>query len=85
METSGEQTTQSPNSYEMPRDAIYFSLSKKFGSIENKASVRDLLAQKVQFKQFGSVINAGEKIEYEEVTKSYKPGRNYQVSLSYTF
>ena len=82
---SGEQTTKIPNSYEMPRDAIDFSLSKKFGSLEIKASVRDLLAQKVQFKQFGSVINAGEKIEYEEITKSYKPGRNYQISLSYTF
>ena len=83
--TSGEQTTKIPNSYEMPRDAIDLSLSKKFGSLEIKASVRDLLAQRVNYKQFGSVINAGEKLEYEEVTRSYKPGRNYQLSLSYTF
>ena len=55
--TSGEQTTKIPNSYEMPRDAIDLSLSKKFGSLEIKASVRDLLAQRVNYKQFGSVIN----------------------------
>ena len=83
--TSGEQTTKIPNSYEMPRDAIDLSLSKKFGSLEIKASVRDLLAQRVSYKQFGSVVNAGTKVEYEEVTRSYKPGRNYQLSLSYTF
>ena len=69
----------------MPRDAIDISLSKKFGAFEIKAGVRDLLAQRINFKQFGSVVNAGEKVEYEEVNKTYKPGRNYQVSLSYIF
>lgn len=83
--SSGEQTTKIPNSYEMPRDAIDISISKKFGNLELKAGVRDLLAQRVNFKQFGNILNAGEKVEYEEVTRSYKPGRNYQVSLSYTF
>ncbi len=83
--SNGEQTTKIPNSYEMPRDAIDFSISKKFGSLEVKAGIRDILAQRVNFKQFGSTIKAGEKVDYEEVTRSYKPGRNYQVSLSYTF
>ena len=83
--TSGEQATKIPNSYEMPRNTLDLSLSKKFGSLEIKAGVRDILAERVNFKQFGSVINAGEKVEYEEVTKSFKPGRNYQISLSYVF
>ena len=83
--SNGGQTTKIPNSYEMPRDAIDISLSKKFGAFEIKAGVRDLLAQRINFKQFGSVVNAGEKVEYEEVNKTYKPGRNYQVSLSYIF
>ncbi len=83
--SNGEQTTKIPNSYEMPRNSLDFSLSKKFGPVEIKAGVRDILAEKVKFKQFGSIVHAGEKIKYEEVTKSYKPGRNYQVSLSYIF
>ena len=83
--SSGEQTTKIPNSYEMPRDALDFSISKTFGSLEIKGSIRDLLAQRVNFKQFGSVLNVGQEIKYEEITKSYKPGRNYQISLSYTF
>ena len=83
--SSGEQTTKIPNSYEMPRDAIDFSISKTFGSLEIKGSIRDLLAQRVNFKQFGSVLNVGQEIKYEEITKSYKPWRNYQILLSYTF
>ena len=83
--SSGEQTTKIPNSYEMPRNTLDFSLSKKFGSLEIKAGVRDILAERVTFKQFGSVVNAGNKVDYEEVTNSYKPGRNYQISLSYVF
>ncbi len=83
--TSGEQTVNVPNSYEMPHDAIDLSISKKIGKMEIKAGVRDLLAQRVNFKQFGSVYNANQKTEYEEITKSYKPGRNFNLSVSYSF
>ena len=83
--SNGEQTTKIPNSYEMPRNTLDLSLSKKFGSLEIKAGVRDILAENVKFKQFGSVVKSGEKIEYEEVTKNFRPGRNYQLSLSYIF
>lgn len=83
--TSGEQTTNIPNSYEMPRDAIDLSISKRFGALEIKAGVRDLLAQRVEFKQFGSILKAGEKIEYEELTRSYKPGRNFNLTVAYSF
>ena len=69
----------------MPSNTLDVSLSKKFGSLEIKAGIRDILAERVNFKQFGSVINAGEKLEYEDVTTSFKPGRNYQLSLSYVF
>lgn len=83
--TSGEQTTNIPNSYEMPRDALDLSLSKRFGNLEIKAGIRDILAQKIVFKQFGSTIKAGEKIEYQEITKSYRPGRNFNLAVSYSF
>lgn len=84
--TSGDQTSNIPNSYEMPHDAIDLSASKKFGKFEVKAAVRDLLAQRINFKQFGDATSStGEKIKYEEVTKSYKPGRNFNLSVAYSF
>jgi TonB-dependent receptor len=84
--TSGDQTSTIPNSYEMPHDAIDLSVSKKIGGFEIKAGVRDLLAQRVNFKQFGNATNsAGDNIKYEEVTKSYKPGRNFNMSVTYSF
>lgn len=84
--TSGEQTSNIPNSYEMPHDAIDISASKKFGKFEVKAAVRDLLAQRINFKQFGNATSStGENIKYEEVTKSYKPGRNFNLSVAYSF
>lgn len=83
--TGGEDTSNIPNSYEMPRNGIDLSVGKKFGNWEVRASVRDLLAEKVYFKQFGEVIHNGTKIEYEEVTKEYKPGRNFGVTVNYNF
>ncbi|WP_233522777.1 MULTISPECIES: TonB-dependent receptor [unclassified Bacteroides] len=74
-----------PNSYEMPRNSIDLSLGKTFGRWELKASVRDLLAERVYFKQFEDVKINGQKRTIEETTKSYKPGRTYNLSLSYSF
>ena len=38
--SNGEQATKIPNSYEMPRNTLDLSLSKKFGSLEIKAGVQ---------------------------------------------
>lgn len=74
-----------PNSYEMPRNSIDLSLSKKIGRWEIKAAVRDLLAERYYFKQFEDVIIKGEARTIEEVTRSYKPGRNYNLTIGYSF
>lgn len=74
-----------PNSYEMPRNAIDLSFGKKFGHWELKASVRDLLAERFLFKQIEDIeLPTGSK-RIEETTRSYKPGRNYNLSVSYHF
>lgn len=76
-----------PDSYEMPRDVIDLTASKKFGTNwEVKMSVRDLLAQKVYYKQFADVTYAdGHTREVTEVTRSYRPGRNIGLSVIYKF
>ena len=74
-----------PNSYEMPRHSIDLSLGKKLGHWELKAGIRDLLAERVCFKQFEDVVIDGREQSLSEVTRSYKPGRNFQVSVGYDF
>lgn len=74
-----------PDSYEMPRNAIDLSLSKKLGHWEIKAAVRDLLAERYNFKQFEEVKVNGQARTIEEVTRSYKPGRSYNLTIGYSF
>ena len=46
--TGSEDNARVPDSYEMPRDVLDFTISKKFGNHwEIKANIRDILAQKV--------------------------------------
>ena len=74
-----------PNSYEMPRNSLDLSLGKKFGHWEAKVSVRDLLAGRYIFKQIEDVQTAAGKKRIAETTRSYKPGRNFNISISYSF
>ena len=78
-----ERNVRVPDSYEMPRDAIDFSVSKTFfGRLEVKFAVKDLLNQYVSYKQFEKVAVNGTSKEIKEVTRQYKPGRNLQLSLT---
>ena len=76
-----------PHSYEMPRNTIDLSFAKKFGShIELKLNIRDLLAEKVYYKQFADVTYSdGRPKEVEEITRCYKPGRNIGLQAIYKF
>lgn len=74
-----------PNSYEMPRNSLDLSLGKKFGHWELKASVRDVLAERYLFKQIEDIVTPDKTKHIEEVTRSYKPGRNYNLSITYNF
>jgi outer membrane receptor protein involved in Fe transport len=84
--TGSENTNNIPNSYEMPHNSLDLSLGKKIGKWEIKANIRDLLAERIYFKQFAKVTEEdGTKTEYQEITKQYKPGRNFGLNLSYNF
>ncbi len=74
-----------PNSYEMPRNSIDLSVGKKIGKWELKASVRDVLAERCVFKQFEDVTVNGQQRTIEEVTRSYRPGRNFNLTIGYSF
>jgi TonB-dependent receptor len=76
-----------PHSYEMPRNTIDISASKRFGKHwETKLNVRDLLAEKLYYKQFAKVTYAdGTHRKVEEVARCYKPGRTFGIQAVYKF
>ena len=85
--TGDDSNSRVPHSYEMPRNTIDFSLAKKFGDhLELKLNVRDLLAEKIYYKQFADVTYSdGSKKKVEEIAKCYKPGRNIGLQAIYKF
>ncbi|MDH6308750.1 TonB-dependent receptor [Dysgonomonas sp. PFB1-18] len=76
-----------PDMYEMPRNVVDFMVTKKFGPhFELNAGIKDILAQKVKYKQFPKFIDEnGNTQEREQTTKEYKPGRNITLTARYTF
>ena len=85
--TGSDENARVPDSYEMPRDMLDLTASKRFGKhLELKASVRDVLAQRVSYKQFAEVVYAdGTSREVQQITRQYKPGRNISFTATYTF
>ncbi len=85
--TGDDSNSRVPHSYEMPRNTIDFSLAKKFGEhLELKLNVRDLLAEKIYYKQFADVTYSdGSKKEVEEIARCYKLGRNIGLQAIYKF
>jgi len=86
--TGSEDNARIPDSYEMPRNSLDFSVSKSFldDKLEIKANVRNLLGEKVYYKQFADVTYAdGSSREVEQITRQYKLGRNIGISASYKF
>lgn len=76
-----------PDTYEMPRNSLDFTVSKKFGKlIELKAGVKDILAEKIVYKQFPQFYDASGRLqEREQLTKSYRPGRSVSVGITFSF
>ena len=69
----------------MPRNSLDLSIGKKLGKWELIAAVRDVLAERCIFKQFEDVTVNEQQRTIEEVTRSYRPGRNFNLSISYSF
>ena len=84
--STADQTVNIPDSYEMPRNALDLSVSRKIGGFTVRAGVKDLLAEKVVFKQFNDIsLSDGTTKEVQEVTRSYRPSRTFSLSVSYKF
>ena len=76
-----------PDIYEMPRNSLDLSLSKRFGKyVEVKLGAQDLLNAKVEYKQFLKLTEpSGAQREVEQLVRSYRPGVNINVGVSVKF
>lgn len=76
-----------PDIYEMPRNSLDLSFSKKVGKIvEIKGGIQDLLHSKILYKQLLTVTDqAGVKKDREQLVRSYRPGVMFNVGVSVKF
>jgi outer membrane receptor for ferrienterochelin and colicin len=85
-----------PNIVEEPRNIIDFNISKKIGKyLEIKFALRDLLNQKVTYKQtidtdvdmslYDSNLSETRHFTRKQVNKSYRPGSYFTLGLSARF
>ena len=75
--TGGEDIARVPDSYEMPRNSLDFTLSKSLGGhFDIKFYVRNILGEEVVYKQFEGDI--------EQIARSWNPGRNIGIQFIYT-
>jgi len=85
--TSGStENARVPDSYEMPRDKVDFTISKYFGEHwEIRANIKDIFAQSVVYKQFAEVNTENGSKTVEQITREYKSGRNIGLTVKYLF
>jgi outer membrane receptor for ferrienterochelin and colicin len=72
-----------PDMYELPRHTFDLSFGYRFGKhLELSAGIRDLLAAPLVYKQFPEFIdNAGQVRQREQITKEYRSGRNFSLTV----
>jgi outer membrane receptor protein involved in Fe transport len=76
-----------PNSYEMPRSLLDFSIGKTIGRrFEIRCTVKDILSENVVYKQFPRFrMEDGSEHEREQITRMYNPGRHFSIGLRFQF
>ena len=83
-----------PDIYEMPRDEVDLAFSRKIGKrMELKAGIKDLMGKKITFQQnIHTVVDMSyygadgfKSFDRSQITRSYKPGRQYSMGISFKF
>lgn len=84
--STGDQTVNIPDSYEMPRNSLDLSLARRLGHFELKLGLKDIIGERVLFKQLNDVtLSNGTQKKVEEITRAYRPGRNFSLNVTYRF
>lgn len=72
-----------PDTYELPRDLIDLSFSKRIGErFELKASLKDILNQNITFTQYPKYVDSNGSVnERSQIAKQFSPGAYFSLSL----
>lgn len=72
-----------PDSYEMPRNVLDLSISKKIGKFcQLQLAIKDILSQDLLFKQFPKFEKDGNTHSREQTTRQYNTGTTFQLGLT---
>ncbi|MDR2475066.1 MAG: carboxypeptidase-like regulatory domain-containing protein [Bacteroidales bacterium] len=72
-----------PDSYEMHRNQLDFTVSKTIARIvEIRCSVKDVFSEDVVYKQFPKFQKDGVIHKREQITKRYNPGQSVSIGVS---
>ncbi len=76
-----------PDTYELSRDVLDLVLTKRLGKhLEIKASVKDLLSQRVVFVQYPKFEDDNGVIhKRKQISKSFNPGTDILIGIQLTF
>ena len=84
--SGNEETVRIPDSYEMPRNVLDFSISKTIGRyVTLTLAVKDILSEDIVYKQFPTFVKDGQTYHREQVTRRYNPGQNVMLTVSAKF
>lgn len=84
--TDGNTDYDVPDTYEMPRNVVDFTIAKRLGEkFTLKLTAKDLLNEPVEFVQFPTATISGAQVEREQVIRSYRPGTSINLGFSYNF
>ncbi len=74
-----------PDSYEMPHDALDLNLAKTFGTHWTlRFSARDVIGEKIVYQQLATAtLSDGTTQQIKQITRSYRPGRSFSLSITY--
>jgi TonB-dependent receptor len=76
-----------PDLYERSRNVIDMTLAWRLGkTFELRGAVRDIIAEPVEWVQYPKFTDAAGKVqERTQATRSYRPGRNFLLTIAATF
>ena len=63
----------------MPPHQVDLNVGKALGRFDLRLALRAVLGQKVEYKQFEQTPRG----EVQQITRSFRPGRTFSVSLTY--
>lgn len=74
-----------PDAYEMPHDALDLNLAKTFGTHWTlRFSARDVIGEKIVYQQLATAtLSDGTTQQIKQITRSYRPGRSFSLSITY--